>query len=306
MKSQTILAFTAALLAAPATGYTQIELKKGIDQRFASARIVVSMPGIARETVATVLSPRDYLPRLRDGTLREMSIEVPPGALRAAFARAHRTRSRINSLTVKAGQGSAAYMELTMKNTLITGFTLSENGAATMLLHWSRTSHAPPPGAPVPGIEGSPVGTAGAPTRRPRPGTAQLVVADLLLLNGLQVGSKTIAWGEAATIPAGQASANQGGRCEFRYRYSTMNRGEAAAGPATNLIRLDSPTGAVLAQDALPGLAVAAHHTSSGSLWLAPGTWTLYVHADGKLDVAESDEQNNLRRVRVELQGSCG
>jgi hypothetical protein len=319
-----ILLFVAALLAAPASLHAQVELKRGVDPVPASARLVVSMPGIAGETQAKVLSPRDYFPRLRDGTLREINIEVPSGVLNAAFARAHRTASPISNLTVNAGQGTAAYMYIRMENVQITSYSLSGNGAASMLLRWARASQAsrqgpPAPGIegspvgtagapqrpPAPGIEGSPVGTAGAPTGRPRRGTAQLVVADLLLLNGLQVGSKVIAWGEAATIPAAQASA-KGRRCELRYRYSTMNRGDAVAGPATNLIMLDSPTGAVLAQDALPGLAVAAHHTSSGVLLLAPGTWTLYVHADGKQDVAESDEQNNLRRVRVELQGNCG
>jgi hypothetical protein len=40
-------------------------------------------------------------------------------------------------------------------------------------------------------------------------------------------------------------------------------------------------------------------------VWLAPGTWMLYVHADATGTNAETDEANNLRRVRVTVTGSC-
>lgn len=122
---------------------------------------------------------------------------------------------------------------------------------------------------------------------------------------GLTVGATPIPWGQTATISPGEASETKGGRCRFRYRYDTANAGQAAAGAATNRIRLDAPAGPELAKDALPGLAAGAQHTSSGHLWLKGGTWTLYVGVDNDFVVAESDEQNNMKRVRVRVDGRC-
>ncbi|HUP43664.1 MAG TPA: CARDB domain-containing protein [Thermoanaerobaculia bacterium] len=85
-------------------------------------------------------------------------------------------------------------------------------------------------------------------------------------------------------------------------------RGNAARGArrgGDEPIRLDAPAGPELAKDALPGLAAGAQHTSSGHLWLKGGTWTLYVGVDNDFVVAESDEQNNLRHVRVRVNGRC-
>lgn len=160
------------------------------------------------------------------------------------------------------------------------------------------------PQPPVPGIEGSPIGTAGAPSDRK--GTGRLAAAaDLLPVQGLRLATKLIPWGQTATISTDEASAKKNGRCEFRYRYETTNDGQAAAGPGSNHVLLNAATGPALAKDALPALAVATQHTASGLLQLKPGTWTLYVQVDALKQVAESDEQNNLRRVRVQVDGSC-
>ncbi len=131
------------------------------------------------------------------------------------------------------------------------------------------------------------------------------VVADLLPLNGLTLATSFIAWGQTATISTDAASSKQGGRCFFRHRYDIGNQGQAAAGATTNRIHLDAANGPSLADYALPGLAAGDQQTSSGLLPLVVGTWTLYVHVDDDLLVAEGDEQNNLRRVRVRVEGSC-
>jgi hypothetical protein len=307
-KQKTVIALIAALLAVPGTGYAQdIMLKRGIDPQ---SDVALLVSGLAGEHQASVIAPRNFAEQLRRGTLRSLELEVAPGPLSEAFARSHRTRTQLPSLGLKTRQQSTGYMMWELKNVQVTSYSISGASDADKFGRVKIQFPSPPTqssgrGAQVPGIEGSPVRTAGAPSERLRPGTVQLTVADLLPVSGLQLASKLIPWGQTATIPTNQASSTQGGSCEFRYTYDTANQGQAAAGPATNLVLLDAPAGAVLTQDAIPGLAVAAQHKSSGMLWLKPGTWALYVHADGKKDVAESDEQNNLRRVRVQLDGSC-
>jgi hypothetical protein len=350
MNRQTVfIALTAALLATPGGSAAQVNTHEVGHWLGMPGGALMTIPGLAGEHPAKVIAPQNFLEQLRSGTLRQLELEVAPGLLNDALARSHRTRGRLSAVGVKAKGETGDYLVVTLKDARVTSYNLSGSSDADRFgrvkvqfssspVSQSAGAGAPVPGIegspigtvgapqqpptpgiegspvgtagapqqpPKPGIEGSPVGTAGAPSGRPRPGTVQLSVADLLPLNGLRVGPKLIQWGQTETISADQASSKQGGRCEFRYRYDTGNQGNAASGPATNLVLLNQPNGAALAQDALPGLAVATQHTSSGTLWLVPGTWTIYVHADGKQDVAEGDEQNNLRRVRVQVEGSC-
>jgi len=128
---------------------------------------------------------------------------------------------------------------------------------------------------------------------------------DLALVGGFLIGDATLAWGTSSRLSADQAAFKKGGRCGFRYRYSTRNQGGMPAGATSNRILLDAQDGPVLATAALPVLAPGAAANSSGHVLLAPGTWTLYVHADAPMAVVEGDEANNLRRVRVTVQGDC-
>lgn len=135
---------------------------------------------------------------------------------------------------------------------------------------------------------------------------AVVAVPDLLLVDAFQLATKTIPWGTSAIVPASAASSSQRGACGFRYKYVTRNQGGAASGATTNRIHRDAQNGPVLASNVLPALAPAATAVSDGHLWLKPGTWMLYVHADDPKAVAESDEANNLRRVKVTVEGKCG
>lgn len=136
---------------------------------------------------------------------------------------------------------------------------------------------------------------------------SQLVaLPDLALIASLRLGDVDIPWGQSATMSSDAASEKRKGRCLFRYAHRTRNQGAAASGAATNRIHLGAANGAVLAQAALPALAPGAVQASSGHVLLAPGTTLLYVHADGALAVPEGNEANNLRRVRVTVEGRCG
>jgi len=139
-----------------------------------------------------------------------------------------------------------------------------------------------------------------------RQALANAAMPDLLLVDAFQLANATIPWGTAATVSAADASSSKDGVCSFRYKYLTANQGGVAAGASANRIRRDIQNGPVLASNPLPALAPAATSVSDGHLSLKPGTWMLYVHADDPQAVAESNETNNLRRVKVTVEGKCG
>lgn len=130
--------------------------------------------------------------------------------------------------------------------------------------------------------------------------TRDLALEPNFMLAGIQT-----AWGYTAIVQAAAASDKQNGKCSFRYQYATRNLGLLASLATQNRIRFQTMNGAVMSSQVLPALAHNATANSSGKVWLAPGTWMLYVHADATAANAESNEANNLRRVKVTVQGSC-
>ena len=134
----------------------------------------------------------------------------------------------------------------------------------------------------------------------------QLVARDLALVDSFRIGAASLAWGSInGVLPASTAAFRQNGACGFRFAYRTRNEGGAGTPATSNRIHRDTQVGPVLATSALMPLAAGATATSSGHVLLKPGTWTLYVHADAPNQVSESNEANNLRRVRVNVTGSC-
>lgn len=134
---------------------------------------------------------------------------------------------------------------------------------------------------------------------------AVVAQADLALMGEFGLGDQSIPWGTEATVQASSAAFKRVGRCGFRYVYRTRNAGPVASLATANRILRDTQTGDLLATKAMPALASGEVAVSDGHVSLAPGTWMLYVHADAPGNVAESDETNNLRRVRVTVDGSC-
>lgn len=128
---------------------------------------------------------------------------------------------------------------------------------------------------------------------------------DLLLVGSFTLGGTSIPWGNIAAIEDTAAMSQSNGRCVFAYRYATRNQGVMASVATQNRIRLDLQNGPLLASSPLPALAPGVSGGSSGKLVLSPGESMLYVHADGAALNAESDEANNLRRVRVTVKGDC-
>lgn len=139
-----------------------------------------------------------------------------------------------------------------------------------------------------------------------RDAQVQLALPDLALIDVFRLGTTTIPWGNSATVSSDDAAFKKLGACGFRYLYRTRNQGPVGAAATSNRILRDAQNGPVLATRALPALAPGAVANSDGHVSLKPGTWMLYVHADAPASVAESNEANNLRRVRVTVEGTCG
>lgn len=138
-----------------------------------------------------------------------------------------------------------------------------------------------------------------------RDGQSQAVALDLALVEAFRVGPTLIEWGSGGEVPASSAAFRRSGTCGFRFLYRTGNEGGAGTQQTVNRIRRDTEAGPVLASSTLPALDAGAVGTSDGHIYLKPGTWMLYVHADAPNLVPEANEANNLRRVRVTVTGRC-
>lgn len=133
----------------------------------------------------------------------------------------------------------------------------------------------------------------------------QLGTRDLALAEPFRIGTESMAWGTTASLPASTAAFRQNGACGFRFAYPTRNAGTVPTPATINRLHRDTQAGPVMAVSPLPALAVGAQAVSSGHVLLKPGTWLLYARADATGQVTETNEANNLRRVRVTVTGSC-
>lgn len=169
----------------------------------------------------------------------------------------------------------------------------------------SEAIASPPPiTSPVPDPVPSGPGTGDPGQGRDTP-AALLASKDLALVDTFRIGNASMAWGTSTSLPAADAAFRKAGKCGFRFVFRTRNQGIAGTPVTSNRIRRDTQAGPVLATRPLPALIAGGMATSDGHVFLAPGTWMLYVHADAPNLVSESDEANNLRRVRVTVTGSC-
>lgn len=132
-----------------------------------------------------------------------------------------------------------------------------------------------------------------------------LPMPDLALGPGLQLGGVQIPWGGSTTLSDQAAVSRSGGRCTFRYAYIAGNAGNVGSVPTVNRVFRDTQNGLLLSGMAMPGLMKGFAANVAGSIELPPGVWTLYVYVDAAATNAEFDEANNLRRVRVTVQGNC-
>jgi hypothetical protein len=128
---------------------------------------------------------------------------------------------------------------------------------------------------------------------------------DLAAADPVLIGPAILQWGDQAAIPATQATRRRNGVCYFPYRHLTLNAGPGHAEGTSTSLRLNGPTGSLLAYDDLPALQPLSTASASGMIGLPSGSSIVVIEVDAPDYVPESSETNNLRRVLIDVQGSC-
>jgi CARDB len=120
---------------------------------------------------------------------------------------------------------------------------------------------------------------------------------------GITIGGHAAPWGGVIVLTPADAVLQSGGQCAFNVSYDMKNIGAAATAPAfTNRLR-DGAT--VISQQSGLSLASGESRVINTQAYLAPGGHGVSLMLDDGLVVTESNEANNLFRVKVELNGRC-
>jgi hypothetical protein len=141
--------------AALATFILCLPLVGGAQQhQWAPPHFTLTIDGLDART--RVIAPRNALELARNGTLRELELEIEAGPVSDALARTHQTRTRIGSLTIGPGEGTSAYHKVTLKNALVTGYTYGATSATgdgyarvRVQFHWEPASAAAGKSEPI-------------------------------------------------------------------------------------------------------------------------------------------------------------
>jgi len=128
---------------------------------------------------------------------------------------------------------------------------------------------------------------------------------DLIVLGStFQLGSKVAGPDHALAIGADEANGKVAGLCRFRMQFKIKNQGQATAAPLFTTRVADGNKALFFAQT--PSLNKGMTRTLSGNIKLGPGNHLLLIKTDHANKVAESNEGNNLARIRVTVRGPCG
>ena len=118
---------------------------------------------------------------------------------------------------------------------------------------------------------------------------------------GIHIGSTFIPWGGHGEVEAAKASNYHRGACVFRYRFDLRE----TAGVATGAFKFVLKGGAGSILEGNPGLAAGQVKTAVGKVPLKSGAQSLNVVLDSTGAVAETDEGDNKRAVKVTVKGDC-
>lgn len=109
--------------------------------------------------------------------------------------------------------------------------------------------------------------------------------------------------GPVTPISTDKAYGKQGGNCLFHLEYMVINKGNAVADGFNNRMALNGQT---LGHHSNLSLAPGENEVLMfKNVALTPGQHTFELWLDDGNKVAESNENNNYRIARVDLQGSC-
>ncbi|HSX60806.1 MAG TPA: hypothetical protein VLF18_11455 [Tahibacter sp.] len=130
-------------------------------------------------------------------------------------------------------------------------------------------------------------------------------ILDLSAADPVRIGRTMTQWGGVAVIPASQAVLRRNGTCYFPYSYLSINAGPGHAEGSSNALTLGAPDGPLLALDDLAAQLPMSAATVSGRIGLPSGLSLVVLEIDAPGYVPETIAYNNVRRVMVDVTGSC-
>ena len=120
---------------------------------------------------------------------------------------------------------------------------------------------------------------------------------DINAPNGITIAGHSAPWGGAITLSAADAFLVSGGTCAFNISYDLKNSGGApTAPPFKNRLKRDST---VVSIQSNLSLAVGENRTINTQAYLSSGPHILGLFMDNDFVVAESNEGNNIRRIKI-------
>lgn len=124
-------------------------------------------------------------------------------------------------------------------------------------------------------------------------------MADINAPNGITIAGHPAPWGGMITLSASDAFLVSGGTCAFNISYDLKNSGGApTAPPFKNRLKRDST---VVSIQSNLSLAVGENRTINTQAYLTSGPHILGLFMDNDFVVAESNEGNNVRRIKIKV-----
>ena len=122
---------------------------------------------------------------------------------------------------------------------------------------------------------------------------------DINAPTGITIAGHSAPWGGLITLSASDAFLVSGGTCAFNISYDLKNSGMApTAPPFKNRLRRDST---VVSIQSNLSLAAGETRNIATQAYLTSGNHILGLFMDNDFVVAESNEGNNIRRIKIKV-----
>lgn len=137
------------------------------------------------------------------------------------------------------------------------------------------------------------------PRLNPAFASSPFALPDINAPNGIKIAGHSAPWGGLITLAASDAFLVSGGTCAFNISYDLKNSGMApTAPPFKNRLRRDST---VVSIQSNLSLAAGETRTIATQAYLTSGDHILGLFMDNDFVVAESNEGNNVRRIKIKV-----
>jgi hypothetical protein len=129
-------------------------------------------------------------------------------------------------------------------------------------------------------------------------------LSDITANDQITIGGKPVRWQGTLNLDAKDAQRTANGLCAFSAQYAARNIGAGAAGGFRSSWTNSAVTGSVDRE--WTGMAAGMGATQTDTINLKPGSNLLTLSLDSKMQLKESNENNNQFRVTVNVTGQCG